>query len=87
MEISQEELAQWRQHPTTQKVLKYLHDYRVQVADNIGNAVFQGSEPFQDYIKEAAMRCDILKDICEIDAQSIMNFYPKKEDENEPGGN
>jgi hypothetical protein len=64
-------------------VLQYLKDYRQQIADNIAKNVFDGSAPPHEWVKEAAMRCEIMGDICDLTAEDINVFYPEKEESNE----
>lgn len=62
-------------------MLQFLRDFREQIGTDIAASVCQGIIPPQDYIEKAALRCDIMRDIETIDADTINKFYatPEKE--------
>lgn len=65
----------WRQNPTTKLVLQFLHDYRVQLADGIAQAVFKGKPVKQDYLDEVAFKCGVMEDVETLEADDINQFY------------
>lgn len=81
MELSAEEMDKWRKHPTTQKVLKFLNDFRAQISTNVANSIFAGEVVEEDAIRQSALRCEIMGDIIDLRASDILDFYqPQKEE-------
>ena len=81
MELSQKEMETWRNNPTTKKYFKYLNDYRLMLADSMASYLYDGILIDHENLKECALRCEILKDIEDVEFDDIENFYKEEEKE------
>lgn len=56
-------------------MLDFLRDKRLQMADRVAESLFNGLSVAQSHIEEVAQRCEIMKDIEELAADDINEFY------------
>ena len=66
----------WKQHPTTQRYLKYLRDYRHQIADSIAGHVAVGATVTPQLLEKASIRCEIMLDLENLTCDLLNSFYP-----------
>jgi hypothetical protein len=86
--LSPEEWAKWRNHPETLKFFKYIEDFRLQTGHTIAALISSGISVEDSVIQDAAKRCQIYIDICDLTHADIKEFYnPEKEEDNDPSGN
>lgn len=81
MEMTKEEWARWKAHPTTVNFFKYIDDIRQEIGRDIGLAVAVGQNPDPEMIAQDAMRCDALYFVVEVGFEDIEGFYSEDEDE------
>ena len=71
--LTEEEFQAWKAHPTTPKVLRYLADYRAHLMEAWAQDQLEAP-------KEARAWCSLLKQLSEIDFETIDQFYHPPED-------
>ena len=79
--LTPDEWANWKSHPVTKKVLTYLHDFRIQLADDIAGQVSVGDVIDPDSITKDTLRCEALLLTEEITADEINYFYLEEEED------
>lgn len=68
-------------------VLDFLRDKRLQMVERVADSLFNGIPVVDVHIEEVARRCEIMKDIEELSAEDINEFYTATQEEKEkPNG-
>lgn len=79
--MTPEEWTKWKNNRTTKKFFKFISDFRDQAAREVASFVADGIPVEQDSIKDATLRCQIYKDLEELEHSEIELFYKKEEED------
>lgn len=84
MDIKQQEVADWRQHATTQKIFKYLIDKREDLKEAFASGFTAYKSTDETVLKTAELigQCNLLQEIIDISFSDISNFYEPEIEEN-----
>jgi len=77
MDINAQEIAEWKQNPTTEKVFKYLLDRRLSLMEDLASGRLSEATIDGTAMKtaNAVGECLTLKEITEISYKDISDFY------------
>lgn len=83
--VSATELRVWRSHPTTAKVLRYLTRYRAQALEMLaeGESLLPNADASAMKTTEFVAKCQMLKDVVELKAADVAEFYNLAEPQDE----
>lgn len=56
------------------------------MAERVAESLFNGSKCTQEFTDEVALRCEIIKDIEDIEASDINEFYQPATEKENPNG-
>ena len=73
MEITISELAAWRVHPTTSKIMEYIKDFRENVKEELVRLPLNSESSLMT--AQAVSSCRILQHILELNYEDLVQFY------------
>lgn len=75
--MTKDEYEQWKHHPLTEKFHQFLRDYRQQLMERwaMGEFSLPGADAYLTRNTEMVARAQCLRDIAEMDAGAISQFY------------
>lgn len=82
--VTAAELRAWRNNRTTKKLLRFLARWRAELVESLaeGDSIADGSiEATALKTKEAVSKAQLLKDIVELEAKDVADFYNLDEPE------
>lgn len=81
-ELTDEDYAEWRTHPVTERVMRYFKDryegYRSALEESLLNRTKINPEDLSD-INHDLQSLRIVQDILDLEAEDINNFYEPEE--------
>lgn len=81
--MTPEELAHWRHNPVTIRYFKFLRDQREAIGFAMGEYIANGTAVNVEKANEAALRCEIMKDLENLTIEDFENFYGKESESDE----